>query len=88
MREVQHERLDLELAGDVRVLHSTLFLGTAWFLTSRFRLGAQARETMWKMALVGGVVTASLPAIGPLGTFTLRWPAAEAVVEVSRSSCR
>lgn len=62
-------------------LHSTLFLGTAWLVTSRFNFGAQARETLWKMALVGGVVTASLPAIGPLGSFTLRWPAAEPVAE-------
>jgi len=61
-------------------LHSTLFLGTAWLVTSRISFGAQARETMWKMALVGGVVTASLPAIGPLGAFTWRWPAAEPVV--------
>ncbi len=64
-------------------LHSTLFLGTAWVVTSRFSIGAQARETVWKMALVGGVVTASLPAIGPLGTFTLRWPAAEPMVEAT-----
>lgn len=62
-------------------LHSTFFLGTAWLVTSRFSSGAQARETMWKMALVGGLVTASLPAIGPLGTFTLRWPEAEPVIE-------
>jgi beta-lactamase regulating signal transducer with metallopeptidase domain len=64
-------------------LHSTLFLGTAWLVTSRISFGARARETMWKMALVGGVVTASLPAIGPLGTFTLRWPATESVVEAT-----
>jgi hypothetical protein len=61
-------------------LHSTLFLGVAWLVTSRISFGAQARETMWKMALVGGVVTASLPAIGPLGAFTLSWPTAEPVV--------
>ncbi len=63
--------------------HSTLFLGTAWLVTSRFSFGAQARETMWKMALVGGVVTASLPVIGPLGAFTMRWPVADPVVEVT-----
>jgi hypothetical protein len=61
-------------------LHSTLFLGTAWLVTSRFSFGAQARETLWKMALVGGVVTTSLPTFGPLGAVTLSWPTAEPVV--------
>ena len=61
-------------------MHSTLFLGAAWLATSTFRFGAQARETVWKMALVGGVVTASLPAMGPFGVFTWHWPTAEPVV--------
>ena len=61
-------------------MHSTLFLGVAWLVTSRISFGAQARETVWKMALVGGVVTATVPAMGPFGAFTWNWPTAEPVV--------
>jgi len=40
-------------------VHSTLLLGAAWALARRVR-GEAWREWVWKTALVGGVVTASL----------------------------
>ena len=41
-------------------LHSTLLLALAWALTRRAVRSHGAREAIWKAALVGGVLTASL----------------------------
>ena len=42
-------------------LHSTLFLGGAWLVTSRGLLRSDGLvEMVWKLALVGGVVTATV----------------------------
>ena len=40
-------------------VHSTVLLGGAWFLTTRrFVRSERVRETIWKTAVVGGVLTA------------------------------
>lgn len=41
-------------------VHSTLFLGAAWALTELRRLSPLWRDRVWKLALVGGLLTASL----------------------------
>ncbi len=41
-------------------LHSTLLLGLAWLLTRRLVESPARREQLWKAALVGGLVTATL----------------------------
>src|SRR6185503_1771524 len=41
-------------------LHSTLLLGLAWALTARVVRSHAAREAIWKTALVGGILTASV----------------------------
>ena len=55
---------DLEvLAGSwllTYALHSTLLLGLAWLLTRRLVESPARREQLWKAALVGGLVTATL----------------------------
>lgn len=38
-------------------LHSTLLIGGAWLITRRASLAAIKRDFIWKVALVGGVVT-------------------------------
>jgi HEAT repeat protein/beta-lactamase regulating signal transducer with metallopeptidase domain len=42
------------------LLHSTLLLGAAWALTRRYFREPAVRDLLWKSALVGGLVTASL----------------------------
>lgn len=39
--------------------HSTVLLGAAWLLTRRAVQSNQARDLIWKVALVGGIVSAS-----------------------------
>ena len=47
-------------------LHSTVLLGAAWWLCSRKRMRSErVRERVWKLALVGGILTAGLQ--GTLG---------------------
>lgn len=41
-------------------LHSTLLLGLAWLLTRRLVESPARREQLWKAALVGGLVTATV----------------------------
>ena len=41
------------------LLHSTLLLGGAWLATRRGALAAASREVLWKVALVGGLASAS-----------------------------
>ncbi|HUQ84580.1 MAG TPA: M56 family metallopeptidase [Gemmatimonadaceae bacterium] len=42
------------------LVHSTLLLLAAWLITSRTRVSVVARDVVWKCALVGGIVTASI----------------------------
>src|SRR5688572_10899723 len=42
------------------LVHSTVILLAAWVLTSRARMSDMVREVVWKFALVGGLVTASV----------------------------
>jgi beta-lactamase regulating signal transducer with metallopeptidase domain len=42
------------------LVHSTLLLLAAWLITSRTRVSDVARDVIWKCALVGGLVTASI----------------------------
>lgn len=44
------------------LLHSTLLLGLAWGLTRRASRSAAVRDLIWKSALVGGLVTATIQA--------------------------
>jgi hypothetical protein len=41
-------------------VHSTLLLAAAWLLTSRKRMSDGVRDVLWKSALIGGIVTASV----------------------------
>lgn len=55
-------------------LHSTILLGAAW-ATLRFRrVGPAAADVIWKVAMVGGLVTATVQgafAVRPAGSFAL-----------------
>ncbi|HEX9940197.1 MAG TPA: M56 family metallopeptidase, partial [Longimicrobium sp.] len=45
-------------------VHSTVLLGVAW-LVSRAHVGEQVRETLWKLALAGALLTASIAQLRP-----------------------
>lgn len=49
------------------LLHSTLLIGTVW-LAARWIRSASARDTLWKVALLGGLLTASLQTFAPAET--------------------
>jgi beta-lactamase regulating signal transducer with metallopeptidase domain len=52
------------------VVHSTLLIGAVWFATSWKRMRDTTRDVLWRVGLVGGLVTASIQtAVGhqPLG---------------------
>jgi beta-lactamase regulating signal transducer with metallopeptidase domain len=54
--------------------HSTLFLGAAWALTRKGRVDHGAADIIWKVALVGGIVTATAQGVldvRPAGTVSL-----------------
>lgn len=64
-------------------LHSTALLGLAWWITSRpWCRSERVRETLWKGALVGGIVSASLQTTGPVPTWASRWSVAPVEVAV------
>jgi beta-lactamase regulating signal transducer with metallopeptidase domain len=55
-------------------LHSTVLLGLAWALTRSRSVEHGVREIIWKTALVGGLITASLQAsfdVKPLGSLSI-----------------
>jgi len=67
-------------------MHSTLFLGTAWLVVRSGRLDHAATEIVWKVALVGGLITASAQSVlelQPAGTISL---AARATAPVAAQS--
>ncbi len=67
-------------------LHSTLLLGAAWAITRAPRVEHGVREIVWKVALVGGLVTATLQgalAWRPAGSVSL---APRQVVEVTTTA--
>ncbi|MGH7702951.1 MAG: HEAT repeat domain-containing protein [Gemmatimonadales bacterium] len=64
-------------------IHSTLLLGGAWLLTWRLVQSHAVRDTLWKAAIVGGLVTTSLqvglgvePIAGGFALATERLPSA------------
>jgi beta-lactamase regulating signal transducer with metallopeptidase domain len=66
-------------------LHSTVLLAAAALLTARWVRGEASRETLWKAALLGGLVTASVqtagwtvPDLGRWELFVLRSTPAQA----------
>ena len=42
------------------LIHSTVLLGVAWLVTRPRRLEPAARELLWKVALVAGLVTGTI----------------------------
>ena len=66
-------QLDTDIAAAwllTYLVHSTVILLAAWILTSSSRVSDTVREVVWKFALVGGLVTATVQmAVGrePLG---------------------
>src|SRR3546814_486512 len=66
-------------------LHSTILLGVAWSIVRVRRVGPGATDVIWKVALVGGILTATAQGIlshQPSGSFALDGRA-PAVAEVS-----
>ena len=64
------------------LLHSTLLLGAAWGLTRRYVREPAGRDLLWKIALVGGLITASLQlglGLEPLGG-VVAFPGTQAAV--------
>ncbi|HJQ97745.1 MAG TPA: hypothetical protein VJ826_05480, partial [Candidatus Polarisedimenticolaceae bacterium] len=47
------------------LLHSTLLIGLIW-IASRWVRSASARDTLWKVALCGGIVTATVQTFSPV----------------------
>ncbi|MEE9126384.1 MAG: M56 family metallopeptidase [Planctomycetota bacterium] len=62
------------------LLHSTVLLGTTWLVLRRCHsLSDHAQEFLWRCALLGGFLTATLQlhaGLGPLGQLDLELPAA------------
>ena len=55
-------------------LHGSLFLASAWLIDRTWRTPANAwRELMWRVALFGGVITASLQPIAGQSPIAARW---------------
>jgi beta-lactamase regulating signal transducer with metallopeptidase domain len=66
-------------------VHSTLLIALAWVLSRRAGTSLAARDFLWKVALVGGVVTATVQleaGMRPRGSLALRAAAADAVTAV------
>lgn len=57
------------------LIHSTLLLGAAWLLARHAVRSEAWRETLWKAALVGAVVTALIAQRSPLGPLRVMLPA-------------
>jgi beta-lactamase regulating signal transducer with metallopeptidase domain len=55
-------RLTESLAGWILtyLVHSTVILAAAWLIASRRRVSDSVRDVLWKSAIVGGIVTATI----------------------------
>lgn len=59
-------------------IHSTALLSAAWLVTRSRRVGPSSADLLWKLALVGGIITATLQLqldLRPHGTISLPIPA-------------
>jgi HEAT repeat protein/beta-lactamase regulating signal transducer with metallopeptidase domain len=65
-------------------LHSTVLLGAAALVTARLRNHAW-RETLWRTALVGGLLTVTLQAVAGYAPATIRWTPARVAADATRS---
>jgi beta-lactamase regulating signal transducer with metallopeptidase domain/HEAT repeat protein len=67
--------MDLRIAAWLLTyaLHSTVLLAAAALLTARWVRGEASRETLWKAALLGGIVTASIQSSGWMIADLGRW---------------
>ncbi|HEX8906747.1 MAG TPA: M56 family metallopeptidase, partial [Longimicrobiaceae bacterium] len=65
-------------------LHSTILLGAAALASARLRDHAW-RETLWRTALVGGVLTVTLQAVAGYSPSFVRWTPSRAAVEARPS---
>ncbi|MDP9348306.1 MAG: hypothetical protein M3P24_04075, partial [Gemmatimonadota bacterium] len=61
------------------LIHSTLLLGGLWVLVSRGTGSWAVRDVLWKVAVVGGIVTATVQSVAA------RWPTTEPVRAVAAS---
>jgi len=68
--------------GVTYLLHSTLLIGLVW-LAARWIRSASVRDTLWKVALVGAIVTASVQTFSPVERYVP--PAAAARVTFDQS---
>lgn len=67
-------------------IHSTLLLSGAWLVTRARGLNTPAvRDAVWKVALVGGMITASLQTVGVGGVFSVSLPEAESDRQAPRT---
>lgn len=67
-------------------LHSTLLLGGAWLLTLRSIRSESLRDTLWKVALVGGLITATVQvATGWHPSYSIAWGSPVAMVDPVKS---
>jgi hypothetical protein len=60
-------------------IHSTVLLGLAWLLVRARKLSPAASDLVWKTAMLGGILTATVQLrldVQPKGTVSLRKPAA------------
>ena len=72
-------------------VHSTVLLTLAWVLTRWLRWSPSASDLLWKSALVGGIVTASLQLrfdVRPWGTVSLRGDSAAMIASVDATRGR
>ncbi|GAB5521155.1 MAG: hypothetical protein RhofKO_34060 [Rhodothermales bacterium] len=67
-------------------LHSTAFLGTAWVLSRLPRLqGDRTQDALWKTAILGALLTASLHVFGGFGPGWVTWSLPESASAVAEA---
>jgi len=64
-------------------IHSTLLLGGAWLLARAHFVGERGADLLWKMALVGGLATATVQSVADVGP-SVGIPSAAAPVRMRR----
>jgi beta-lactamase regulating signal transducer with metallopeptidase domain len=71
------------------LLHSTLLLGGAWLFSATVRRAAdEIREAVWKAALVGGVVTATLQVVVGVPSAFFEWTIPQRFMPTQRHDMR